>query len=167
MNKTAETKPYQLIMPYVIYSADNINPTAKLILTEIFNMFKAGNKHCWASNGHFAEMFSLEKSNVSKCIQQLQKTGWIMSKPYKHCNLDYCTLKESGWHRHIIAGDTLSKIFDSLSTRVESLSKKRGYPIESPKVIRVNNEINNENKENLKKVEDMKKEIREKIKSFH
>ncbi len=155
--QTAESKPYQLIMPLAIYNASDISATSKLILTEIFNLFKAGNKQCYASNGHFAEMFNLKKTTVSMSILQLQKRGWIISKAYKLCEIENCSLKQKGWHRHIIAGNTLSNILDSLSNQLNTLSKKEGYPIQSLGTIRRTGKNNIENNNNTD--EKFKKEI--------
>lgn len=124
-----EERAVVLWMPHIIFSDKDIAPAGKLILTEILNLLRVNRQHCWASNEHFAEMFGLSKRNVSYHIDLLSKSGWIISKAIKECDLDFCTLRETGWHRHIVAGETLSKILDGLSGKSTDPMKNTSKPM--------------------------------------
>lgn len=154
-----------LWIPQIIYSDKDISPTAKLILAEIFNLLKINNQ-CFASNDHFANMFGLERANVSYHIQSLIKHGWIFSEALKHCQREECIFKDKGWHRHIIAGETLSKILDSLSKKTIDPIKSDLTPYQVGRHHKSNIESNIENKENLKKIDEIKKRTKSLLKGI-
>lgn len=133
-NKASGGIPPVIWLPQVIYSSRKLTPNAKLILSEILNLLKLDRRYCWASNKHFADMFGLEEENVSYHIQQIKKDGWIKCESVKICKMDTCSLKDTGWHRHIYPGNTLSNILDTLTgidttTQIPPLSNKLDSPI--------------------------------------
>jgi hypothetical protein len=170
--KDNEERTIQLVIPHIIYNDDKLSGYAKLILAEIFNLLKVERQHCWASNNHFAEMFNITRREAIYHFQLIEKEGWIISKAYNKCTLDFCHLKNKGWHRHIIVGDKLAKIFDALvQKRTSPLVQKTYYPSTTPRytpstiVGTISNTLE-KNIENNERVEKIKKEIRNKIKRF-
>ena len=138
-----ENKPLILWIPYNIYSDPSLSASSKLILGEIFNLMKVGDKECWASNGHFSEMFGMTRSNISFHIQQLEKQGWIKSKPIKD--------KHKGWVRKIYPLPPLSNILDTLSSRTIDPIKYSDIPYQVAVPDKSNIESNIENKRDFLK----------------
>lgn len=75
MSHKKESNYYAIITADVRYS-DKLSSSEKLFFAEITALTnKTG--ECWASNKHFAELYGVDPSTVSKWVKKLQKNGFI------------------------------------------------------------------------------------------
>lgn len=122
------SKPLMLWTPQVIFSDPKLSFGAKFVLAEILNLFKAGNDGCWASNGHFAELFNISKRMASYYIAELEKNSWIKTEVIKD--------PVKGWIRYIIALPSLLQILHSLSQELHSPITNVTDPMKVPGTIK-------------------------------
>jgi DNA-binding transcriptional regulator YiaG len=78
MTKTGSDKPsYYAVIPAPVRYDETLVPNAKLLYGEITALAnKKG--YCWASNGHFAELYQVHTDTVSEWVSQLAKSGYIL-----------------------------------------------------------------------------------------
>lgn len=70
-----ESNYYAIITAEVRY-CDKLSSSEKLFFAEITALTnKTG--ECWASNKHFAELYGVDPSTVSKWVKSLEKNGFI------------------------------------------------------------------------------------------
>lgn len=63
-------------IPLVIWNDKNLNPTEKILLTDIIGLIRSGRK-CFKSNQSFADLVGLSRDRASKIISDLSKRGYI------------------------------------------------------------------------------------------
>jgi len=69
-------KSFWAFIPSIALEDKSISSTAKLILAEIYALADQ-NGICYPSNKHFSELLGISEVQVSKCINQLKRGGWI------------------------------------------------------------------------------------------
>ena len=78
MNETPHVSYFAIIPANVRYDK-NVCPNAKLLYGEITALCNQKG-FCWASNSHFAELYGVSKTSVSKWVKQLADSGYIESR---------------------------------------------------------------------------------------
>jgi Helix-turn-helix domain len=73
---TTEREFLGVWIPKDIYLHKQLTPTEKLLLAEVTSFAKNG--VCFASNEHFSEFLGISKSQVSRLITKLNRTGFIL-----------------------------------------------------------------------------------------
>jgi len=82
---------HDLIIPNSILCNSHLDPTEKMILSEIiwlqdYNDKKVGSEctYCFASNYYFQRVFNISQKTVSKVIKQLCDKGYIKILKYQN-----------------------------------------------------------------------------------
>ena len=79
MNKAQEDAAYYAVITAPVRYDPQLSSTAKLLYGEITSLCKAKG-YCWATNSHFAELYGVSESTISRLISQLEKRGHIRVK---------------------------------------------------------------------------------------
>ena len=79
MNKAQEDAAYYAVITAPVRYDPELSSTAKLLYGEITSLCKAKG-YCWATNSHFAELYNVSESTISRLISQLEKRGHIRVK---------------------------------------------------------------------------------------
>lgn len=69
-------KGYYAILPANIRYDKSITPNAKLLYAEITALTN-DKGYCWATNGYFAELYSVSKQSISAWLSNLKEKGYI------------------------------------------------------------------------------------------
>lgn len=76
-NNQEKPKPgYYSVMPASVRYDIDLIPNAKILYSEITSLSNQKG-YCWASNGYFAELYSVSTRQISNWISQLEKKGHI------------------------------------------------------------------------------------------
>ena len=67
---------YYCVIPWKVLSCTDLPPMAKLIYGEISSLCNREG-FCWAANQHFADVFTISRTSVSKHISMLEFLGFI------------------------------------------------------------------------------------------
>lgn len=62
-------------IPKEIWLAEELTTTEKVLLCEIHSL--CGDEGCFASNGYFAKFFKVTEQQISNCISNLKKLGYL------------------------------------------------------------------------------------------
>lgn len=79
MNKAQEEAAYYAVITAPVRYDSELSSTAKLLYGEITSLCRAKG-YCWATNSHFAELYGVSESTISRLISQLEKRGHIRVK---------------------------------------------------------------------------------------
>lgn len=75
--KSKKEKPsYWSVLPATVRYSKNLKPAEKLLYSEITALSNK-NGYCHAKNNYFAELYSVDKSTVSRWISNLQKNDFL------------------------------------------------------------------------------------------
>lgn len=69
-------KGYYAILPANVRYDKSLTPNAKLLYAEITALTN-DKGYCWATNGYFAELYSVSKQSISAWISNLKEKGYI------------------------------------------------------------------------------------------
>jgi biotin operon repressor len=69
-------KSFWAFIPSIALEDRTLSSTAKLILAEIYALADQ-NGVCYPTNKHFSQLLGISETQVSRCINQLKKGGWI------------------------------------------------------------------------------------------
>lgn len=76
MNKAQKDAAYYAVITAPVRYDPELSSTAKLLYGEITSLCRAKG-YCWATNSHFAELYGVSESTISRLISQLEKRGHI------------------------------------------------------------------------------------------
>lgn len=79
MNKAQEDAAYYAVITASVRYDPELSSTAKLLYSEITSLCRAKG-YCWATNSHFAELYNVSESTISRLISQLEKRGHIRTE---------------------------------------------------------------------------------------
>ncbi len=71
-----DKKGYYAIIPANVRYDESLTPNAKLLYGEITALCNEKG-YCWATNGYFAELYSVSKVSISKWIGSLKDAGYV------------------------------------------------------------------------------------------
>ena len=79
MTKAQEDAAYYAVITAPVRYDPELSSTAKLLYCEITSLCKQKG-YCWASNNHFAELFNLSPSTISRMVSLLERRGHIKTE---------------------------------------------------------------------------------------
>lgn len=79
MNKAQEDAAYYAVITAPVRYDPELSSTAKLLYSEITSLCRTKG-YCWATNSHFAELYNVSESTISRLISQLEKRGHIRTE---------------------------------------------------------------------------------------
>lgn len=79
MNKAQEDAAYYAVITAPVRYDPELSSTAKLLYCEITSLCRAKG-YCWATNKHFAELYGVSESTISRLVSQLERRGHIRVK---------------------------------------------------------------------------------------
>ena len=112
-----------VMIPKEIWLSKDLSPIEKMIFTEIHNLDNEDG--CWASNRHFANLFSLSERQVRTHIGSIQSKGLIRTKLK---NRNKRTIRCLGRYARV-SDDNLHKLEEIQEIReslVESMQMNKG-----------------------------------------
>ncbi len=102
---------YYAIIPANVRYCSKLTPNAKLLYGEITALCnKKG--YCWATNNHFAKLYNVSKTSISKWISDLEENGFIK-----------CRIKNNNMRR-IYIKEPYKKSYKSLQEKLKGPTRK-------------------------------------------
>ncbi|MEI0603910.1 helix-turn-helix domain-containing protein [Brachyspira alvinipulli] len=123
-----DKKRYYSIIPAEVKYNKKLKPISRLLYAEIASLTN-DKGYCWASNAYFAELYSVSKSTISRCISELKENGYI--------KIDY-ERKNTNIEKRKIFINSISDRVSSKLTRGYSQNNQAGIV----KKVKDNNKFN-------------------------